>query len=696
MKCMILSTCVLLTVFSLRVEAQSPRLCLYELFSGENSPPAAATNSTLNPLLASPTNTPKIVTLNWEVPIPSAPTNSSSLYQTNKSDIDWRWKSFGNGGYGYTYQQTSTSSVQQGIVGSPSGLIDGQYPWLFGAQSMHPAFMNNTVIATAQSYTSAFSISLNRGWNTGATAVTLTVNIQATVNFTAVGSLVFRMVMVEKNVYFNSPPGTNGETFFQDVAIASYPTLQGGTAMVPTWTVGQAQSFTLQCNLPSYVRDKSEVDMVGFIQDDGNRTVAQAVRSGRDPLINDAKAVSSTIQPIYCVSAQISPTLVIRNVGSNIINSFTLTPYINGSAAANYFWNGSLSPGASTVLTLPSFSSAAVVPGNNTFSYTIVFVNGGDLNFANNSWSNKFSLTGTAPAQLTPNFTTGCIGLPLVLTPSGGISYTLDPGGLTGGSFTVFPTGMTTYTLTVETSPGCIVQNAAQSNVNAYPSPTVVVPSASLCLGNEVTIVPTGALGYTLYPGAQSGSSFVVSPTVTTTYTIAGIIFNCVSNKTVNVTVQQLPLPSVGVTASPSISCRGEKTSLTGTGALSYTWSNSSVATTIYFIAVINTIYFVTGQDSSGCRTTAVHTQSVVDCTMIPKEWNAPGNALRIYPNPAQGAFEISARVTCHVEVFNAIGQIMRSVDIGEAEGFKSEISQLPPGVYFVRSGEAVSRIVIH
>ena len=204
--------------------AQTPRLCLYEEFTGENCPPCAATNPGLNTLLASPNNSPKVVAIKWQVPIPSAPSATWSLYQTNKADINWRYSA-----YGY------------GINSAPSGRMDGQNVTVFGAASDHPANLNNTVISTAQSYTSAFNVTMNRAWNPGCTAITLTVSIQATANFNAVGSLVFRTVMVERVIDFTVAPGTNGEKHFEDVAIKAFPTLQSGTAMAPTWTVGQTQ-----------------------------------------------------------------------------------------------------------------------------------------------------------------------------------------------------------------------------------------------------------------------------------------------------------------------------------------------------------------------------------------------------------------------------------------------------------------------
>src|SRR5262249_30832592 len=156
------------------------------------------------------------------------------------------------------------------------------------AVSSHPGYLTSTVIATAQSFTSAFSVTMNRAWNRGCTAVTLTVNIQATANFTASGALVFRTVMVERLIQFSVSPGSNGEMTFEDVVIKSFPTLQAGVPLQGGWTTGQTKTFTLNCVIPSYARKKEEIAFVGFIQDDGNQKVAQAVRADKEPLPSDA------------------------------------------------------------------------------------------------------------------------------------------------------------------------------------------------------------------------------------------------------------------------------------------------------------------------------------------------------------------------------------------------------------------------
>ena len=370
MKKKVFSICIVL--IGLNSFSQTPRLSLYEEFTGETCPPCASANPPLNLLLASPTNTPKIVAIKWQVPIPSAPSNTWSLYQTNKVEIDWRWKSVANGGYGYI----------PAINSAPSGKIDGEAPTVFGAASAHPANLNNNVISTAQSFTSAFSISVSRAWDASCSSINLTVSIAATANFNAVGALKFRTVMVENIIDFPTAPGSNGEKHFEDVAIKSFPTLQSGISMASNWIVGQTQTFTLNCPIPSYARKKEEIAFVGFIQDDGNQRVAQAVRVQKSVLSNDAIALSAKVAATC--SSTISPIISVYNNGLNAITALTITPYIDGAIAPTISWNGNIASATSATISLNTISSPTNT-GAHTFSYNISAMNGTDGNMTNNS-----------------------------------------------------------------------------------------------------------------------------------------------------------------------------------------------------------------------------------------------------------------------------------------------------------------------
>ncbi|PBQ31848.1 hypothetical protein CNR22_08725 [Sphingobacteriaceae bacterium] len=342
-------------VLVLSAAAQTPRMVLYEEFTGETCPPCASTNPGLNQLLEA--DSALTIPIKWQVPIPSAPTKTWSLYQTNKTEIDWRWKSTG---YGYTPP----------IQSAPSSKIDGQEATVFGAASSHPIDLTHNHLVTAQSYTSPFSITIARAWNKSTTAVNVTITVQATAPFSSVGSLVFRTVMVERLIQFSVQPGSNGEKNFEDVAIKSFPTLQLGTSLPGTWTVGQTQTFTLSCPLPAYTRKKDQVAIVGFIQDDGNRKVIQAARANKAAIPQTALSGLSANVDLTCTNL-ITPTVEIKNESaSGAITAMTLTPYVDGIAAPVTQWTGNLAAGATTIITMNQISSPAL-SGSHTFSCDI-------------------------------------------------------------------------------------------------------------------------------------------------------------------------------------------------------------------------------------------------------------------------------------------------------------------------------------
>jgi hypothetical protein len=370
---------IALLIAGLSIEAQVQRVSLYEEFTGETCPPCATTNPGLDALLKSGTNPSKIIPIKWQVPIPSAPSNTWSLYQTNKTEINWRYQS-----YGY------------GINSAPSGRIDGQNATVFGAASDHPANLNNNVINNAAAKVTPFAISMNRDWDNTYSNVTVTVNISSQGNFTAAGNLVFRLVLIEREIRFATQPGTNGEKDFNWAVRKSYPStnFQAGTAMASNWTNGQTQTIVLTCALPSYIIDKTQVDFVGFIQDDGNRKVMQAARTGTMALANDAQAMP--FLPYAC-GGNFVPKINVYNNGSNAITAFDINPRLDGVSGSVYNWNGNLAVGANTIISL---SSGTLSQGVHTFSYSISNVSGTDFNLKNNSVNKK--LFGLADYDATP------------------------------------------------------------------------------------------------------------------------------------------------------------------------------------------------------------------------------------------------------------------------------------------------------
>ncbi|CAN5338658.1 hypothetical protein BH09BAC5_BH09BAC5_06690 [soil metagenome] len=221
-------------------------------------------------------------------------------------------------------------------------------------------------------------------------------------------------------------------------------------------------------------------------------------------------------------------------------------------------------------------------------------------------------ITITASPTITTTTTnaTICSGNTTSITASGGISYTWMPGNLTGTTVNVTPATTTTYTVTGTNANGCT--NTATRTITVNPTPTVTISasSTSICVGNSTTLTGSGASTYSWMPGSLSGTSVSVSPVTTTTYTVTGTsAAGCTSTATRLITVS--PSPTVTTTTTNATICNGSSTTITASGATSYTWMPGSlIGATVSVSPTTTTTYTVTGTTGS-CTGTATRTITV-------------------------------------------------------------------------------------
>jgi large repetitive protein len=151
------------------------------------------------------------------------------------------------------------------------------------------------------------------------------------------------------------------------------------------------------------------------------------------------------------------------------------------------------------------------------------------------------------------------------------------------------------------------------------PTVTVTPSNPIICRGTPTTLTASGAASYTWSPATglntTTGATVIANPTVTTTYTVTGTATNgCTNTRTVTVTVRDLPV--ISVTPSNPIICNGQNTTLTASGASTYTWSpatglNITTGATVTANPTVTTTYTVTGTDINGCINTATVTVTV-------------------------------------------------------------------------------------
>lgn len=153
------------------------------------------------------------------------------------------------------------------------------------------------------------------------------------------------------------------------------------------------------------------------------------------------------------------------------------------------------------------------------------------------------------------------------------------------------------FTVSVTDANGCT--NTAQTTItiNALPSVNAGTDQ-TVCDGDNITLSGSGAASYSWDNGVTNGVAFTQA-IGTVTYTVTGTDGNgCSNTDQVDVTVNALPTVDAG--ADQTV-CEGTSVTVTGAGAVTYTWDNG-VTDGVAFTPSVSTItYTVTGTDANGC-----------------------------------------------------------------------------------------------
>ena len=279
-----------------------------------------------------------------------------------------------------------------------------------------------------------------------------------------------------------------------------------------------------------------------------------------------------------------TPTVTVNNPSICAGSAVSIT----ASGATTYSW--------STGQTGASISVTPTV----TTSYTVT---GTSLGCTSTAVS---TVSVTNVPKIIVNDVTICPGGTATLSASGATTYTWDTGANTS-SITVSPGSTQTYSVSGNIGT-CISSTLATVTVGS--GVAVVVPSATICSGDAVTLNATGATTYTWSPAtglsATTGSVVNANPTSTQTYVINGASGVCTGSTTAVVTVN--PKPTVTV---PSATlCAGSSTLLTASGASTYVWSpatglGGTTGTSVTANPTTTQNYAITGTSVAGCTNTA-------------------------------------------------------------------------------------------
>ncbi len=325
------------------VFAQSQRTVLFEQFTQASCGPCGAANPALNALLdAHPT---EVVSIKYQTSWPGVdPMNAD-----NPTDV-------------------ATRVTYYGVTGVPDGELDGGTGF-----SGQPSSMTYSQIHTRYLATSPFTIDVDYHLNTTNDTIFASAVIRCTQAVTAT-NIVAHMAIVERNIFFTSAPGSNGEKHFESVMKKMLPSASG-TVAPTTWAIGDSMVLNYSWKL-GHIYNKNELAVVAFIQ---NNTTQEVYQSGyKAPNITLDAGINqiANLKGVQC-SSDVTPSVVVHNYAPTTLTSFDLGYSIDNGTPAVYNWTGNLLTNTDAVVTLPTLSLVVAGNGNHTIKFYSFNPNGG-------------------------------------------------------------------------------------------------------------------------------------------------------------------------------------------------------------------------------------------------------------------------------------------------------------------------------
>lgn len=268
---------------------------------------------------------------------------------------------------------------------------------------------------------------------------------------------------------------------------------------------------------------------------------------------------------------------------------FSLQDYIGTNVTVEFIASGS----TDSLSSQPLYAYVDAAICSNSFSPNILSVNTTTYNLLQSQ--NSILVCGTTTAS--------------IVAPSGATSYSWTGPGITGStSQNVTITQAGKYQLIFNNPSACSNSTSVSFTIGANPTLTVSSVSNTVCAGNASTITAIGAKNYTWTPyfndttgiNTNFASSHIVYPNASSTYTVlASDTSGCISSSQFSLTV--IPKPVLSVAGNTAI-CVGNSSTLTASGANTYTWTPGNLlGSSITVTPSYNISYTVSGTDVTGC-----------------------------------------------------------------------------------------------
>ena len=417
--------------------------------------------------------------------------------------------------------------------------------------------------------------------------------------------------------------------------------------------------------------------------------------------VNDLFTASNTLTTVSA-----GPDLYACNGGA-----VTLT----GTGASTYLWSPNVSNGA-------TFSPSI----NQTYTLTGFDANGCSAWDQTNILLEQFSIN--AGQDLTI-----CQGDSAVLTATGSPNIIWNNNDVSN-SIPFFPLN-SGYVTAFATSPnGCLASDSVLLTIN--PAPAINAgPDLFTCPGDSITLLATGANNLVWNSSLPNDTTFV--PVASATYVVSGLdTLGCTGTDTLQLFYGTFPDLNAGPDQSV---CFGEEVTLTGTGGIFMYWDFAVDG--VPFIPQTSGSYVLNGASNEGCQSTDTvfvsvnaatsHTITVsaidsytingttytasgsytqlltnaagcdssltINLTLDFTSLNENKQQFSLYPNPVKDIFVlivVPELIGQEIQMMNIEGKSVISPMIS-AVNQSINVQHLPSGIYFVKIGEAVQKLLV-
>jgi len=311
---------------------------------------------------------------------------------------------------------------------------------------------------------------------------------------------------------------------------------------------------------------------------------------------------------------------ITNNTAETVLTCTTPTISLTATGSGTYSWNNSLGSNANVTINTAGTYVVTVTGSNGctaTASITIT---------ENKTLPNAVITNNSSTTVLT------CTNPSISLTATGGVTYSWNNG--LGNDATVTVTAPGTYIVTVTALNSC--SNTASITITSDESiPTAAITTNTgtkelTCATPSITLTASGGTSYSWDNGLGNNASITVTSAGTYTVTVTSSN-GCRATTGIEITSSQ-SLPTVNVNNAEI--CLGGETTLTASGANSYTWTTGETGVAITVSPTATTTYTVEGTATeTGCKntaTTTVYVESPVELTLTAPKSIELGNELTI------------------------------------------------------------------